>query len=292
MVDVAPTLLAAAGAPAFDGADGRPLQPLFGGAAEDGERLAYVETLATHYDYGWSALQGVRSGRYKYIRAPRPELYDLRADPNERTDLAAQQPDVARELDAKLAAELARSPRGSESVALRPAEREQLRSLGYVAPDPASESADASPLSGPDPKDEIGLLARLNRAEAFAAQERYADALALLRELEDPPPAVAGLRANFALHAGDAAAAERDARSASEREPRRSDLRMLLGNALEAQAQHAAARAAYEDAARLDPESREAWLAVERTALRTGDATGAERARNAAAGLAEAGHAP
>jgi predicted Zn-dependent protease len=233
----------------------------------------------------------VRSDRWKYIRAPRPELNDLQADPGERTDLAAKQPDVAHELDAKLSAELARAPRGSEPVALRTAEREQLRSLGYVAPDPG-EGAEDSSLSGPDPKDEIGLLARLGRAEALAVQGRYAEALALLRELEDPPPAVAGLRANFALHAGDAAAAERDARSAVAREPRRSDLRMLLGNALEAQAQDAAARAAYEDAARLDPESREAWLAVERIARRTGDAAGAERARSAAAGLAQAGDAP
>jgi arylsulfatase A-like enzyme len=289
LVDVAPTLLAAAGAPPLADIDGRALQPLLAGGG-DGERLAYVETFATRYDYGWSALQGLRSGGYKYIRAPRPELYDLRADPAERTDLAAQQPELARSLDATLGELLARPSRAPEAVALPPAERERLRSLGYVAPEP-DPAAEAAPFSGPDPKDEIGLLARLNRAESLAVLERYAEALALLRGLEDPPPAVAGLRASFALRTGDYAAAERDARSAALREPRRPDFQLLLGNALEAQAQHAAARSAYEEAARLDPENREAWLSVERTALRAGDAAAAERARSAAAALAQAGDA-
>ena len=290
LVDVAPTLLRAAGAPELAGADGRALQPLFDGA-DDAPRIAYVETLATHYDYGWSALQGLRSAEYKYIRAPRPELYDLRADPAERRDLAAQHPDLTREFEAQLAARLAHAAPAPEAAEVPAAERAQLRELGYVAPAPDARG-DADPSAGPDPKDEIGLIARLHRAESLAALGRPADAYALLRELPDPPPAVAALRASFALRARDYAAAERDARRAVERESRRPDLQLVLANALEAQAQHAAARAAYEAAARLDPESREAWQGIERTARQLNDTEAAERARAAAAGLAQAGDAP
>ena len=51
--------------------EGAPAQPL------------YAETLAPRLDFGWSDLRAWRDGRYKYIRAPRPELYDLVADPVE-----------------------------------------------------------------------------------------------------------------------------------------------------------------------------------------------------------------
>ena len=52
----------------------------------------YAETLAPRLDFGWSDLRAWRDGRYKYIRAPRPELYDLEADPAETRDLAAARP--------------------------------------------------------------------------------------------------------------------------------------------------------------------------------------------------------
>ena len=44
----------------------------------------YAETLAPRLDFGWSDLRAWRDGRYKYVRAPRPELYDLEADPLKR----------------------------------------------------------------------------------------------------------------------------------------------------------------------------------------------------------------
>ena len=44
----------------------------------------YAETLAPRLDFGWSELRSLaRRARYKYVRAPRPELYDVEADPGE-----------------------------------------------------------------------------------------------------------------------------------------------------------------------------------------------------------------
>jgi len=291
LVDVPPTLLVAAGLPAWPDADGRPLQPVVSGA-ETQPRDAYVETLATHFDYGWSGLQGLRSDRYKYIRAPRPELYDLSHDPGERENLAAKLPDVARELDAELSQRLSKPTRAAEAVTLDAKERALLGALGYVAPEATPERLAEDPFQGPDPKDEIGLLARVAQAERTSLQGRHAEALASLRDLEDPAPAVAALRATIALAAGEPAQAERDARSAIRREPHRADFRLVLANALEAQSDAASARAAYEDAARIEPESRAAWQGIARMAERQGDADAAARARATADALAQAEGAP
>ena len=39
---------------------------------------------------GWAELRGMRTNRWKYIRAPKPELYDLVQDPGETINLIAR----------------------------------------------------------------------------------------------------------------------------------------------------------------------------------------------------------
>ena len=56
--------------------------------AEAPEVYAYGESMAPDLQFGWSALHALRSPRYKFIDAPRPELYDLAADPGETTNIA------------------------------------------------------------------------------------------------------------------------------------------------------------------------------------------------------------
>ena len=79
---------------------------------------------------------GVREGRWKYIRGDpqaSEELYDLEADPDERHDLSATFPDVARRLSQTLAhwhRSVSRSDPAAKSL---PAEdRAILKALGYV----------------------------------------------------------------------------------------------------------------------------------------------------------------
>ena len=47
----------------------------------------YLETFMTQFQHDWSPLQGVRIGGWKWIKAPRPELYDLTADPGQRINI-------------------------------------------------------------------------------------------------------------------------------------------------------------------------------------------------------------
>ncbi len=51
-------------------------------------RTTYAESLTPLIHYQWSDLRVLRDGPWKYILAPRPELYDLAADPGETRDLS------------------------------------------------------------------------------------------------------------------------------------------------------------------------------------------------------------
>jgi arylsulfatase A-like enzyme len=276
LVDVAPTLLAASGAAPIPDADGRDLGPLVRGNERE-ERFAYMETLATRFDFGWSPLFGIRTRRYKYVRAPRAELYDLLEDPAETINLASGQPERVARLEAFLARRLERS-RPSEPIELLPADRARLRSLGYVVPTAGIEPVRAA-ADGPDPKDEIGLLGRMLRAEELMDRGRAAEALAVLRGAQSPGPALAALRAAIAYNAGDPELAAREARRVLDVEPGRVDVRIVLARALEAVGDAATARAVFDSVVALDPEHVLAWQGVARTAEQLGDESGAEAAR-------------
>jgi len=106
LIDVAPTILALSGAEPLTGASGVSLLSRIEGRS-DSSLVSYLETLGTQLDMGWSPLLGIRTERHKYIRAPRPELYDLLHDPGENQNLAEDASGLVQELDTILAARLA-----------------------------------------------------------------------------------------------------------------------------------------------------------------------------------------
>src|SRR4051794_28774116 len=81
-IDFLPTLLEAMGGRAPRDVEGVSLAPAFTGksAATD---VSYAETLYPKMNMNWAELRAIRTNQWKYIRAPRPELYDLTADPGE-----------------------------------------------------------------------------------------------------------------------------------------------------------------------------------------------------------------
>ena len=83
--DVFPTLADLAGVATIDGTDGRSLRPLL-----DDPAAPFRATIFTAYRH---VQRAVRDSRFKLIRYPqadRTQLFDLRADPLEREDLAAR----------------------------------------------------------------------------------------------------------------------------------------------------------------------------------------------------------
>ncbi len=132
MIDLMPTVLELMGWEIPSSVSGQTLAPLLAGR-QVSPRAAYVESDFPFENFGWAKLRGLLDARWKYIRAPRPELYDRVADPRELNNLADAMPEQLRSLEADLEALEASMRTGvSQRAALSAADRAALSSLGYV----------------------------------------------------------------------------------------------------------------------------------------------------------------
>ncbi len=151
-IDIAPTLLDFAGIAAGSEMQGRSLRPLL--AASEGDtswaaRPAITEKGAEEDLKSPTAVFGpataIVSNGFKLVQrqadpkgAAKLELYDSRSDPLDQHDVAAEHPDVVKQLTQALAtwrAEVARvrlAPGAPADEATSAEELERLRSLGYV----------------------------------------------------------------------------------------------------------------------------------------------------------------
>jgi len=117
---------------------------------------AYGETMFPKLNMGWSELRSMRTPRWKYIRAPKPELYDLQQDPGEANNVAASHPDEVKKLEVQLNAVTGGANERVEPAAADPQTMKQLKSLGYLggsSPQPYSTGE-----KGIDPKDRKDVL--------------------------------------------------------------------------------------------------------------------------------------
>ncbi len=192
--DLPATLAALAGAAELPG---RSLDRCWGNSSPVSTDLPlYAETLAPRLDFGWSELRAWRSGRHKYVRAPRPELYDVEDDPEESRNLAAAHPGLTVSLERELQAALERMGDVEALRAADPDTSERLRSLGYVQ-GPGGRG------SGADPKDRLDVARRIARATGpFRSPEEIVAVYRDIRRL-DPENPLVGLRlADALLRAG------------------------------------------------------------------------------------------
>jgi arylsulfatase A-like enzyme len=146
LVDVAPTVLDFLGRPHAD-MDGISLRALMAGGAAP-ERSLYAESMFPRR-FGWSPLRSIREGRFKFIEAPRPELYDLDLDPDEEHNLYGARPVLAKGLAATLGTPEAVAP----AAAVDRSVAERIASLGYASPSMRAP-ADSAPRQD-DPKDHV-----------------------------------------------------------------------------------------------------------------------------------------
>lgn len=184
-IDVLPTVCDLLGCAAPDSLDGRSLLE-----ADHDERPLYVETFEPSYVYGATELRGVVENEWKFIEAPRPELYDLTKDPSELDDLHESREDVAAELRAILEeheerdAAIGRSPDNEET--LDEGVRQKLATLGYVG---GVESDDQpGDWERRDPKDIVHLIPLLNEGMALCRAGDWSHGTPLLERVlaEDP----------------------------------------------------------------------------------------------------------
>jgi arylsulfatase A-like enzyme/Tfp pilus assembly protein PilF len=189
-VDVVPTALELLGLPRTEKVEGQSVVPLMTGAVRELGLAAYAEAVYPRYHYGWSDLRSLTSGRYKFIEAPRPELYDLEQDPAERRNLYAERQALAERMASVLrSTEAGASTDAATPGTVDPDTRARLAALGYVGTFVATSMTDRSKLA--DPKDKIGLFNLVMTArERLHGDHDSEGGLKVLREVIAKDPSV------------------------------------------------------------------------------------------------------
>ena len=258
-----------------------------------GPRLpAYAEAVYPRYHYGWSDLASLRVENMKFVAAPRPELYDLAADPGEVNNLYSARPDEADRLASMLQAlesrwtDRALPPQIDE---IDPDTRARLAALGYLASFAGGSSAEpVDRASLADPKDRIHLFNLMQAAhEASLKRNRPAAVEALERVLiEDPSVIDAWVRlGDEQLRDNDTAAAIESYRRAIELKPDYAHAVINLANAYRRAGAEEEAVLGYQEFLRLDPRNAMIHYELARMLVDRGDLDGGERHLKEAAAL-------
>lgn len=142
----------------------------------DQKRLIYSETYYPRFHFGWSDLHSMISAANHYIQGPKPELFDLAADPAEKVNVLQEN----RRTYLAMREAIAPYVKGAEAPrAIDPERAKQLAALGYVG-----STASTSPQAElPDPKDHIGSSGDIKKGFLAFQEKRYEDAIAIFERL-------------------------------------------------------------------------------------------------------------
>ncbi|HMF96808.1 MAG TPA: sulfatase-like hydrolase/transferase [Vicinamibacterales bacterium] len=195
-IDILPTTLELLGIKATDRLEGTSVVPLMTGSKKELGLAAYSEAIYPRFHFGWSDLRALTAGRYKFVAAPRPELYDLQQDPTETKNIYSERQALGDRLNQELVAlegqmTASASPGAAKGAAeIDPEARERLAALGYVGTFVTTTSSDRAGLS--DPKDKIQLFNLLTRARETARHDKESDEglHALERVVEEDPKVI------------------------------------------------------------------------------------------------------
>jgi arylsulfatase A-like enzyme/Tfp pilus assembly protein PilF len=196
-VDVMPTALDLLGVAPPAGISGVSLAPLLAGTRRELGLDAYSEAMYPLHHYGWSDLRALRSGRYKLIDAPRPELYDIERDPQEAANLYEERRQLGDRMIAQLRSmedRFAKTEAALPAADVDPEARQRLAALGYVGSFVATASDTRTGRA--DPKDKIGVFNQLGRATELTKEPgpdgkpQFPEVVALLEGILREDPAV------------------------------------------------------------------------------------------------------
>jgi len=177
-VDLLPTLLEAAGAPAVAGLPGSSLRAVINDG-DNRDRPGYFEAMMATVTRGWAPLRGVLVERQKYIDLPITELYDLATDPQEAKNLAPSQPSRSEVMLNTLRMFNTAPPGQARAEAAETVER--LRSLGYIGGGSATPRETYT--AADDPKRLIEIEQTMSRAAEASRAGRDAEAVTLYRHV-------------------------------------------------------------------------------------------------------------
>ncbi len=277
--DILPTILELLGLPIPETLDGASLTPFFTGSKTT-PRTVFGET-----DYPlrfeWAPLRSVRKEGFKFIEAPKPELYDLRSDPRElHNEYEPWNTDV-RKLRETLA-ELNRLSPASENASPSAVSAEtidELHALGYLGPADAGSSTNVpEPSLLPDPKDMIeeqNLLHAAMMAMENDETARARSALEKVLQLDEKSAIALTQLGHLEISAGNYRKALEYLHRAHELRPTDAAAALDYGRALELNDDLAGARATLQASLKSNPNQFSARLLLGQIYFRSGDATGA-----------------
>lgn len=275
--DVAPTLLALAGAQPPAGLDGRSLLPL---PARCDRATSYSESFLPFFAYKWYPLRSLSDGAVLFLKAPKSGLYK-----DEKADLAAREPGALAEWEKRLASMLAGMGETLEpevrAGGLSEEQRRELASLGYVG------GGSGGKVRGdlPDPRAMVELAQDLHRAAAAVQEGRCPEALPQLTAIvkRDPHNVPALSLAGFCLRrAGRHESALNAFQQAARESPTGANPAAGAGAALLALGRRDEAEKELRRALALDPSHPEAATDLARLLRSRGDGAGALKVLDAA----------
>jgi arylsulfatase A-like enzyme/Flp pilus assembly protein TadD len=199
-VDLLPTLAAAARLAVPAGLRGRDLAGAISGRANLAPQGIYAEALYPYYHFGWSELLSLTDDRYRYIKAPREELYDLERDPDERANLATERGQAATALRSALDALVAGRDIDAPTT-VSDDDRQRLAALGYIGTQSTSAAGGRGGTRA-DPKDKAPLLRTYRQAVILLGEGRLGEGTRLLREILDDDPAMTDVWSQYAAALG------------------------------------------------------------------------------------------
>jgi choline-sulfatase len=199
-------------------------------------RVAFGET-----DYplrfGWAPLRSVRRDGFKFIEAPRPELYDLRTDPSESTNTYTPwnaEVQKSRTLLADLRSKL--PPKAASNATVGQGTLSELRALGYLGPaDAGSSTTVPEPSLLPDPKDKIeeqNLLHRAMLASDAGDTSQAQSELEKVLQLNSQSPTALRQLGELELRQGEFPKASEHLKAARNHQPDDATVAYELGQAL------------------------------------------------------------
>jgi choline-sulfatase len=279
-MDIMPTILSLLGIAAPSSLDGDSLEPFLTGI-EAAPRTVFGET-EYPLRFGWAPLRAVRKEGFKFIEAPKPELYDLHADPGESRNHYEPWDGTVQKLRKTLAELSAKSPTaGKTSPAAVPASTiDELHALGYLGSADAHSATDVpEPSLLPDPKDKIeeqNLLHNAMMASEDGNPDKARAALEKVLQLDESSVIALTQLGQLEMASRNYAKAAVYLRRAQDARPHDASNAIEYARALELSGDLPGARDALLASVKLDPHQFEARLALGRVYLGLNNAKAAQ----------------
>lgn len=277
--DIVPTILDLLNITAPKELDGESLKAALSGTDSADHPLIGETDYPLHF--GWAPLRAVRSDGFKFIEAPRPELYNLQADPGESNNKYEPWDSTVQKARKTLADIRAHTPANEPSTAtVGTGTLDELKALGYLGPADAGSATNVpEPSLLPDPKDKIEEQNHLHAAMMAAEDGRNADARkdleAVLNLNRNSQTALAQMGV-LELHDGTYRQAAEHLKRARELRPQDATAALYEGEALQKLGDFSGARDALEASLKLNPKATHARILLGQTYLALKNSKAAE----------------